>query len=230
MRAKWGAALLVTVAMVGAAQGAAAAERRPLGDPNDLWSWRGQHAVQAAIQTPAVQEAVPASAHGRLTDVVLSGRSSDLPSDLQVIRVATAPDASARPMPDHQTSQMMTTPMLPDADNMPDDVKSAWGCLIGGTVGTGIALAVNAENLINVVAGGIVAPSSPAVLAIGLAGVVFGTFCTLGQAFTPLYTHYFGAPGEGKSKDVAMSNTRPPSNHASANSAPDVVVNLSGRR
>ncbi|HYD68720.1 hypothetical protein [Azospirillum sp.] len=222
MRAKWGAALLVTAAMMSVAQGAAAADRQLAVEPIELWAWRGQHAVQA----PAVQEAAPAPTNARLTDVVLSGRSFALPSDLQVIRVATAPDASARPMPDHQTSQMMATPMLPAADNLPDDVRSGWGCLIGGTVGTGIAMAANAENLINVIAGGIVAPASPAVLAIGLAGVVFGTFCTLGQAVTPLYVHYFVNQDENKPpKEVAMSNVRPP-----ANKAPDVVVNLSGRR
>ncbi|HYH18879.1 MAG TPA: hypothetical protein VD995_09715 [Azospirillum sp.] len=214
MRGKWVTALLVTATMAGAAHGAAAAERLPAGDTIELWSWRGQ---------PAVQDVAPAPKHARLTDTVQSGRSSDL----RVISVATAPDAPTKPMPDHKATQMLSTPMLAmPNDDLPDDVKSAWGCLIGGTVGTGVALAANAENLINVIAGGIVAPASPAVLAIGLAGVVFGTFCTIGQAFTPLYVHYLGTPADGQPpKEVAMSNARPP-----ANRPPDVVVNLSGRR
>lgn len=213
MRGKWAAALLMTTVMAGASHGAVAAERSSL---DDLWSWRG---------APAVSEPAPAAAPKPvvLADRVLSGRSSDVP----LLAVATAPDAPAKPTPDRQTSQMLSTPMLPMPDDeLPDNVKTAWGCIIGGTVGTGVALAANAENLINVIAGGIVAPASPAVLAIGLAGVVFGTFCTIGQAFTPLYVHYFGTPnGEGQPpKEVAMNTARPP-----ASRTPDVVVNLSRR-
>lgn len=73
----------------------------------------------------------------------------------------------------------------------PKEVVTAWGCVIFGAAGTAGAVAANSENLINVLAGGVVAPANPAILYIGLAGVVFTTFCTLGMQLTPLYLHYF---------------------------------------
>ncbi|HEY0833904.1 MAG TPA: hypothetical protein VGE72_08360 [Azospirillum sp.] len=211
MRGNWATALLVMAATAGAPHGVAAAERLSAGDTVELWSWRSR---------PAVQEAAPAPRHTPIADMPLPGHAA-----ARIIPVATAPDTATGPTPDRQTSQMMSTPMLPSTDDISDDVKSAWGCVIGGTVGTGVTLAAGAENLINVIAGGLVAPASPAVLAIGLAGVVFGTFCTIGQAFTPLYVHYFGTPnGAPPSKEVAQYNGHPP-----AKRPPDVVINLTGR-
>ncbi|WP_431857533.1 hypothetical protein [Azospirillum sp.] len=73
----------------------------------------------------------------------------------------------------------------------PKEVVAAWGCVLFGSAGTAGAVAANSENLINVLAGGVVAPANPAILYIGLAGVVFTTFCTLGMQLTPLYLHYY---------------------------------------
>ncbi|HEY0834608.1 MAG TPA: hypothetical protein VGE72_11930 [Azospirillum sp.] len=201
--------LLAAVATTVLTGGASAAERQLRVETVDLWSWRGRPAVQAtATGGPAA--------------------APDTPVRL-AFPVAVTPDASARPAPEGDTSQMLSTPMVPVRPDAPDDLKSAWGCVIGGTVGTGVALAANAENLINLVAGGIVAPASPAVLAIGLAGVVFGTFCTLGQAVTPLYVHYFEraneAPAPAPSKEVAQSLV-----HGPAGRPADVAINLSAKR
>ncbi|HYH38755.1 MAG TPA: hypothetical protein VD860_11085 [Azospirillum sp.] len=78
-----------------------------------------------------------------------------------------------------------------ESSGPPKEVVTAWGCVLFGTAGTAGAVAANSENLINVLAGGIVAPANPAILYIGLAGVVFTTFCTMGMQLTPLYLHYF---------------------------------------
>ena len=72
----------------------------------------------------------------------------------------------------------------------PKEVMEAWGCVLFGAAGTAGAVAANPENLINVLAGGVVPTANPSILYIGLAGVVFTTFCTLGMQLTPLYLHY----------------------------------------
>lgn len=210
MRASLKTVLLAAVAVTALSGNASAAERRLRVETVDLWSWRG---------TPAVQELAPAGA----------GQASLSGTAMPATAMAMAPDASVQPLPETDSSQMLSTPMIPVRPDAPENVKTAWGCVIGGTVGTGVAMAANAENLINVIAGGIVAPASPAVLAIGLAGVVFGTFCTLGQAMTPLYLHYIegtkAEPAPADGKEVAQSLHRGPASRPA-----DVVVSLSATR
>ncbi|MCC7271990.1 MAG: hypothetical protein IT561_04925 [Alphaproteobacteria bacterium] len=74
---------------------------------------------------------------------------------------------------------------------MTPEVKQSVGCLISGTVATLAAMGAGGENLVNIIAGGTVAPTNTAVLYIGLVGVVFASFCAIGQAITPLYLYYF---------------------------------------
>lgn len=69
---------------------------------------------------------------------------------------------------------------------MSEQVQSSYGCFLTGSAGMAAAVAFGGENLANLIAGGIVAPLNPAVLAIGLLGVVFASFCTVGQALTPM--------------------------------------------
>jgi hypothetical protein len=76
----------------------------------------------------------------------------------------------------------------PDA-GMPSIVRGAIGCAIGGTLGTAAAFIAGGENTINLVAGGLVPSVNRAALYVGLVGVVFGSFCALGQAVTPIITH-----------------------------------------
>ncbi len=73
---------------------------------------------------------------------------------------------------------------------MNDSVKQSIGCVVGGTVGSIAALSAGAENLINVIAGGLVGPANPVVLYSSLLGVVFASFCAVGQAVTPLVLYY----------------------------------------
>ena len=73
--------------------------------------------------------------------------------------------------------------------------RGSLGCLVGGVAGTAGALLVGGENIINLIAGGLVVPSSPAALYASLFGVVFASFCAVGQAMTPAvvyaYRRYF---------------------------------------
>ena len=95
---------------------------------------------------------------------------------------------------------VLTRPYGPGADGAPsagdDSVKQSMGCLIGGTTATAAALLAGGRNVMNVIAGGGLVPANPAVLYIGLVGVVFASFCAIGQALTPLYLHYVEGAGE----------------------------------
>jgi len=87
-----------------------------------------------------------------------------------------------------------------DGAEFGDAEKGSLGCLIGGVGGTAGALLIGGENIINLIAGGLVVPTSPAALYASLFGVVFASFCAVGQAMTPAivyaYRRYFeeGAP------------------------------------
>jgi hypothetical protein len=74
----------------------------------------------------------------------------------------------------------------PAADLEPSmEVMKSFGCLATGTTGTLAAIGFGPENLVNLVSGGIVTPANSAVLAIGVVGVVFASFCTVGESLTP---------------------------------------------
>ncbi|MSP49517.1 MAG: hypothetical protein EXQ95_09345 [Alphaproteobacteria bacterium] len=77
-----------------------------------------------------------------------------------------------------------------------ETVGRSAGCLIGGAIGAALALAAGGQNLVNVIAGGEAIPANPVVLFTGLIGVVFASFCSIGQALTPLYLYYFPGSSE----------------------------------
>lgn len=81
-----------------------------------------------------------------------------------------------------------------EAGGWSDGAKQSMGCLMGGTVGTTAALIAGGENLVNIIAGGIVPAGNPVALYVGLFGVVFASFCAVGQALAPLYVDYFAEP------------------------------------
>ena len=80
---------------------------------------------------------------------------------------------------------------LPAAESMPPEVSAAIGCAVGGSTATAMGALLGAENLVNLIAGGVVA-SSGAVLAFGLFGVMFAKFCELGESVTPSVLYYLG--------------------------------------
>lgn len=79
----------------------------------------------------------------------------------------------------------MSAPRSP-SPLMSEQVMASYGCFFTGAAGTAAAVTFGAENLVNVVAGGIVVPANAAVLTIGVLGVVFASFCSVGQALTPM--------------------------------------------
>ena len=79
----------------------------------------------------------------------------------------------------------LSAPRLPKPP-MSEQVMASYGCFFTGAAGTAGAVTFGAENLANLIAGGIVAPANVAILTIGVLGVVFASFCTVGQALTPM--------------------------------------------
>lgn len=68
--------------------------------------------------------------------------------------------------------------------------QASVGCFVGGTTGAVGAYLLGGENLVNLIAGGLVPAAGPA-LYVALGGVVFASFCAIGQAVTPVivYVH-----------------------------------------
>jgi hypothetical protein len=79
-----------------------------------------------------------------------------------------------------------------------DSEQGSLGCIVGGTLGTAGAALIGAENIINLIAGGIVPAANPVALYAAMGGVVFASFCAVGQAMTPmamyLYRRYVAEP------------------------------------
>ena len=72
--------------------------------------------------------------------------------------------------------------------------KLSVACLTAGGIATAAALAFSADNTLNIIAGGIVPAAHPILLTLGIGGVVFATYCSIGHAVTPLVLHQFGNP------------------------------------
>lgn len=93
------------------------------------------------------------------------------------------------PLPPVLRARYLLAVEAAEAAELPGEVKQSIGCLVTGSIGTVGAVVAGGENLVNIIAGGVVAPQNRAVLYIGIVGVVFASFCAIGQALTPLYLH-----------------------------------------
>jgi hypothetical protein len=80
-----------------------------------------------------------------------------------------------------------TLPNRPDldADSAITEYDLSLGCIVGGVTGTGLSVGAGGLNVINLIAGGIVPASNPIAAYLALGGVVFASFCAVGQALTP---------------------------------------------
>lgn len=72
-----------------------------------------------------------------------------------------------------------------NADAMSQEVKASFGCLILGSLATTTTAIIGPENLVQVLAGGVVTPANSAVLAVSVVGMVFSSFCSIGHFLTP---------------------------------------------
>lgn len=102
------------------------------------------------------------------------------------------------------------------APRTPPQVVQAYACLIGGTTSMAVAFAAGAENLVNTIAGGVVPTHNQGVLILGVAGIVFASFCALGQALTPVYLYYTEPLPTERAADTRRGPQIRPAAHAAA--------------
>ncbi len=109
-------------------------------------------------------------------------------------------------------------PAFPAMEDPPRDengaptlvVQQGFGCLVVGTAGTAAAMGANSLNVVQHIAGGLVAPANATILGLSLVGVVFATYCSIGAAVTPLYLYLAGdAPAEPPQAPPAQARTPP---------------------
>ena len=90
---------------------------------------------------------------------------------------------------------------LPDRPSRLGDMASgdeiteydlSYGCIVGGVAGTGLSVGAGGLNVINLIAGGIVPAATPVAAYLALGGVVFASFCAVGQALTPAALAAYG--------------------------------------
>lgn len=91
------------------------------------------------------------------------------------------------PKPHNPYEDLRQNLEMSQQDHLDPALAASYGCLIAGTIGTSMAVAAGSQNVVNVVAGGLVVPASEAALTVAVIAVVFGSFCAVGQALTPIY-------------------------------------------
>jgi hypothetical protein len=78
---------------------------------------------------------------------------------------------------------------------MTDEERNSAMCILGATTGMAASYAVGPSEVIMLVVGGVVVPSSSSILFWGLFGTIAAAGCAIGELATPatswLYNHYF---------------------------------------
>ena len=133
------------------------------------------------------------------------------PAPRLVADPAPRPDADPAPRPDagDESLSLLPKPLIRQHQHtFTNDELQSLGCLVGGTVGTGLAMAAGGVGVSNVIAGGVVPVANSLTMGTALAGVVFASFCAVGQALTPaammVYDHYYPQPDPGLDSSVPV--------------------------
>jgi hypothetical protein len=123
----------------------------------------------------------------------LAGQASDPWLHLSI---SSAPAPMPTPTP-QRALQLASVRLRLSADEVPanDDEMSflttqSVACLVTGGTATLAALGFGWQNVTNLISGGVVPAAGPGAVALGLFGVVFTSFCAIGQALTPLYLDF----------------------------------------
>jgi hypothetical protein len=123
-------------------------------------------------------------------------------------QIVSARRANPDPSPNLILSNMISQlPQAPDklvpaaAGSNRELIAQSVACLAVGSLASAATLLVGWQNVTNLISGGGSVPgATPSVVALGVFGVVFTSFCAIGQALTPLYLHYFPEPSPAASR------------------------------
>ena len=143
----------------------------------------------------------------------------------QVVNARSAePDASPDLALSNLIGQLPRAPdqVAPEAGASHHElIAQSVACLAVGGLASAATLMVGWQNVTNLISGGGSVPgATPSVVALGVFGVVFTSFCAIGQALTPLYLHYFPEP------PAPAPNSQPPpaSDPGCSNCGPSAVL------
>lgn len=131
------------------------------------------------------------------------------------------PQASVVPGP-------VTPAIIPAEEPVDPNVAQSVGCVAVGLTGTSIAVLAGGENVVSILSGGLVVPVNQVALYTAIIGVVFGTFCAVGQAVTPLYLYAMRAtPNGNASKTMADTSCRLPKVSSEPRRVEDLLIRAS---
>lgn len=118
-----------------------------------------------AVLALAIFLPVAADARPRTVTAFTAGSIDDSETTGAAEPRATGPDRPLRPMTENE--------------------KQGAGCLVSSLVSTGITYSVGAVELAQVIAGGTLAPSSPAILFLAVTGTITLAACGMGAILAP---------------------------------------------
>lgn len=135
------------------------------------------------------------------TVVIAVGLAPTLPSAVTAadpwLHLSIAPARQPEPPTSAAAWSPASFHLPPPADDAPaGDAELSFlttqsvACLITGGTATVAAVAFGWQNVTNLISGGVVPAAGPGAVALGLFGVVFTSFCAIGQALTPLYLDF----------------------------------------
>lgn len=114
---------------------------------------------------------------------VHAAEAGTLSSAITAGQAATVGNADIHTLPQPGGSLPTATPAsLPP---MSDGEKQGFGCLISGTASLAATAAANPSELIMVIAGGTLSPTTPVGMGVAIIGTVFASVCAVGAIATP---------------------------------------------
>ena len=143
----------------------------------------------------------------------------------QVVSARSAhPDSSPNLIPSNLVGQLPRAPdkvMSEAAASNRELIAQSVACLTVGGLASAATFMAGWQSVTNLISGGGSVPgATPGVVALGVFGVVFTSFCAIGQALTPLYLHYLPEPPPA----VPPSPEPPASNPGCTTCAPSVLL------
>lgn len=144
-----------------------------------------------------------------------------------VATLALAPVEASAAANRARTIAGATAAMSDQRHSMIDDMSEAElqgaGCILSGTAGMVVAYGVGANEVVMVVAGGVLTPSTPLIMGVVMLSTIFTSGCAVGAIAAPFlhwgYREYLGWTSDDT--EVPVGAAEPPAAPAPSAAAPD---------